>query len=426
MKDYYKMNTSKERVIYGLSWFFLLVYTAFWLISSNIAKTAETFFLICFIFYMPFIDISNKRYRLYLYLITFFLAVQIYSHNQSLKIFPELKESHFQHGRHYLKLFLSVVVAYWLQGSVAKARALSFVAVTGFAISLLFRSSLDEWLLGLGGVRVGFDYVNIQHTAAFFGLSLIASLLWTVFNYTSKRYLLMVVSFILSVIFFAGITITQTRAVWLGLGFSLLAMAFIAIKNTLFKVNKLVVATIIIALPIVIGSKPIFEKRIALETNNITAFIKGEKEDLSLDSAGIRVYMWVYAISKIKEKPWAGWGAESRKVLLQDANLPSEIKGKFDHFHNSYLELIVAYGFIGFFIILLIGLQSIAGTIILLKKGYFYEGLGLLGAWMFFFIINFFESYIIFSTARFFFMIFGGISLSFYLYRDKLPCYNRR
>src|SRR5699024_240126 len=360
------LESSKEKKIYYLSWIFILIYSVFWLINSNIAKTAETLFLICFVLYILVVNGEPQKHRFYLVLVACFLVVQICSHYQSLKFFPELKENHIRHGRHYFKLFLCIVVAYWLQGSVSKARALSVAAVAGFTISLLLRSSLDEWLLGLGGDRVGFDYVNTQHTAVFFGLSLIATLLWTAFSYTNKNYFLVVVSSLLSVIFFVGVVITQTRAVWLALSISFMVIVVASIKNINIKINKIFVMTVIIALPIFLFSKPIFEKRISLEANNIIAFVKGEKEDLSLDSAGIRVYMWGYAISKIKEKPWIGWGAESRKLLLQDAGLPSKIKGRFDHFHNSYLELIVAYGLIGFFIILWIGVQSVAGAIIVL------------------------------------------------------------
>lgn len=407
-------------------WASLFTYTFFWLISSSIAKPGETLFIVFFISSLFQPKNKETNYLFYMALPIAFIVIQIITHYHLLQNYPELAENHLRNGRHYFKVFLCILVAYWLKGSIRGTKSIIALAVTGFMISLLFNSELNQWLSGLSGNRVGFNYVNTQHTAVFFGLSFIAALFWTLGNISNKKYFSMILSLVACVIFLVGTVITQTRAVWLAVFISIiLATTFFIFINFKKKSDdKQYNKKILIAVPLILfvaslPLKPIIDKRMSAESHTISSLLKGDFEKISLGSVGIRATMWLYALEKIKERPLIGWGPETRKVLLESDALPKQISGKFDHFHNSYLDILVAYGVLGFIVIMLLTLQCVRGCFSLIRKGEVYLGIGLLSAWCFFGVVNIFESYITFSTARFFYMIVGGISLTHLLYKDS-------
>lgn len=411
--------------IKSVGWVALFFYSFFWLISSSIAKPAETIFIVCSLILL-FLE-RDRRVYVYILLLLSFLLIQILAHYNYFNIFSGVGSSEIEHDRHFLKLFLCILAAYWIKGSTKAIYYLAIVAVAGFLVSLVFKSTFHEWQAGFYGRRVGFDYVNIQHTAVFFGLSLIASMFGLLGGLENRNAAQVIICVVVGFICFSGVYITQTRAVWL----ALMVVLFIAglfsflyfFRRGKLVNTKAIMAFIFISFAAYTCFYSVFEKRDFLENSTAYSVINIFKEDrknIVLDSAGTRLYLWSYAADKIKEKPLIGWGSESRFYLLKDEILPLEMRGKYQHFHNSYLELLVAYGFFGFVILALLTSQIIRGCFSLIKKENFYLGVGLLCSWMFFLIVNIFESYIIFSTARFFFFIFGGVALSYYLYQDKV------
>jgi O-antigen ligase len=71
---------------------------------------------------------------------------------------------------------------------------------------------------------------------------------------------------------------------------------------------------------------------------------------------------------------------------------------------------------LGLSALMVLTVMIIRGTIMLLGGTHQYWGVGMLVSWVFFFIINLFESYLIFNSGMYFFIIFGGIGMSFYLF----------
>lgn len=424
---------SKVNVV---GWLALSAYILTWLPFFDFARTAEIIFLICVataLFSKYRFDAKNHFNLILIFVL--FVILQVCVQLYAVERFPELVGEQMKTSRHYTKLFLCVLVGLWVRGNVMAAKYLVSLMVIGFLISLLFNSTVAEWVSGVRGSRVDFGYMNAQHTSMYFGWLLLFSVCMIIYSFRDKwRLTFKVICIMLLLLSLTGVIITQTRAVWL----SLIVVAFVLVLIFIFNAARISIKlvskkiTLLLAAVFFIGfvvvssdATSILKKRSLQESDVILVAAKGGLDDVPLTSIGIRLHTWAYAIEKIKERPLTGWGSKSRKSLIKEGDFPKWIKDRFGHFHNSYLEILLSYGVLGFLIFLLLVVYIFKGIFSLISKDLVF-GYGLLSAWLNFLVVNIFESYLIFSSGMFFFIAVGGVSISFYIYSlsDKRKALN--
>lgn len=415
---------------YLIGWLALSAYAALWLINFDISRVAESIFILCFIIAWTFETKRTTKWNKIFLLFALFLSLQTGVYYYAVDRFPEFSGEQFKATRHVAKLFLCIAVAWWIRGSIILSRYLLTIFIMGFLSSLIINSSITEWQSGFEGRRVDLSYTNAQHAALYFGLLFIFSITWlTSYISQHKRLITYIIPAFLVALGATGIVITQTRAVWLAL--AIVATVGIVVAGIFFllrwKNKQLNNANIGIPLIVVAGMlllgaglmKPVISDRLSAEENVIESIADGELKKIPLTSIGIRLHTWSYALEKIKERPLTGWGPESRKPLIDEGPFPDWIKARFGHFHNIYIEIALAYGILGFLAILALTAAVIKGNALLVRRGYSTWGYGLLSAWLFFSIVSAFESYAIFESGTHFYIIIGGIGMSFYLFEIR-------
>ncbi|WP_168709039.1 O-antigen ligase family protein [Onishia niordana] len=417
------------RFFHTCGWVALSVYIFSWLFSLDVSRAAEVVFVLCFIvcwFYEP-----AKKIKFHWIFLVFlaFVGLQAFVYLFAADRFPQFADGQVKAARHVAKLFLCIAVAWWVRGSVRASVYLASLFVAGFFFALLVGFDASEWLRGLQGSRVDFGFTNAQHTSVYFAMALVLSACWF-WHGLHKRYSLLALLLpaalvILSVI---GVFITQTRAVWLACFLTLLSAGILAVLLSRRKVFTFVfspkgrVASVIFAIVVMLFSwqfLPLIEKRMEAEDAVIESIVSGSLEDVPYSSIGIRIHTWHYAIEKIRERPLTGWGAESRKPLIDEGPFPDHVRERFGHFHNGYIDITLAYGLIGFGLLSILTVIALKGVSRLWGAGQPILFFGLLASWALFFIVNIFESYVIFRTGMYIYLVLGGIGVSFYLFGVK-------
>lgn len=418
----------------------LFIYAGFWLLDKDISATGEALMVLFFLLAM----FSGKGRILlreplpYLFLAWLLFQTAIYLWSSSH--FPELRSDHIVEARILSNVFLFIIVAWWLGGDTRRIVVVLVLSITGYLLGSIFQNGglLDE----LGKIRrfqrIDLGYNNSGHTAvysAFVFLTLltlrrrIATYLPEKLRLPARLLLLLALVYAL-----AMVLLTQTRATWLGLTITLVALGIgIAFKTlrgmrsaqergqtlphkSLFTL-MIVVAISAIAITTLNIDKLII-KRIDKESEVIEKLAEGDIKHIKLSSIGIRIKIWTMGSEWFAERPLFGWGPQSRKALFWQGDQPLWMKKKIRHLHNSYLELLVAYGITGFMLFLglflYIWYRSWQGW----RKGAIPDDIMLFATlWtVYWLLVNIFESYLIYSaTGPYLNALVGGMLYSYHL-----------
>lgn len=413
-------ETKKHLNINTAGWILILIYAFTWTLALDISRTAETLLLILFIIYIfksPKHTIPPSKIPT---LLALFVLIQAHSLYASYQTYPDFFSEQIKPTRQLTKLFYCFIIAAWINGNIEKTKKLITTFLAGSLVYLLINVSYADISSILSGQRVDFNFMNAQHTSMLFGFGLIYSFALTAIIIKDKRKIALSLPLILFCTI--GVIVTQTRAVWLSIilcYLSTIALYLISNKQIHKSIKILIpVLTLSIASIFIIAKSDIVGKRIKAEFDIVSMIPNSKIEDIPLTSIGIRLHTWKYAAEKISERPLLGWGAKTRKYLIQDGPFPQHIKERFGHFHNSYLEILLAYGILGFLILTYLISLCINGAYKLIKsenRSTVIIGYSLLASWVFFLTVNTFESYIIFYSGLYSFIILGSASLTFYL-----------
>ena len=116
------------------------------------------------------------------------------------------------------------------------------------------------------------------------------------------------------------------------------------------------------------------------------------------------------------EKPLLGWGPNGKTLAIQESSkIPQYIKDDYGHLHNTYLEILVNFGIIGFAIFSIFIGWVVKSLIMAKKTKKMPEDIFLFSilALIFWSITNIFESYLMFWTGVFLFNIVLGGALTY-------------
>ncbi|ABE59046.1 O-antigen polymerase [Chromohalobacter israelensis DSM 3043] len=324
------------------------------------------------------------------------------------------------------KLFIFIGVAWWLGGSTRWTLALWGASVIGYVIAAFVHGGgVQEWLAGFNGQRVGFGIRNKQHGAMLFGVCLVGLTVFArrIFMCLGpSRLPIILVWCVLTLISLAGVMIGQTRAVWLALSvvafFGIIIwlmwlVKFHGARSMLRSVTIVVCVLAVVFLGALYTFKDTLSKRVGYESDVIEKLIDGEFQQLPYSSIGIRIHTWVAAGEWIAERPLVGWGGEGRGLVIDHTDwLPDDIKERFGHLHNFFLEVWVAYGLLGLGVIAALAFWIGRGTWLAWRAGVIPNDMALFGAafFVYWMIVNQFESYNSFWTGVYVHnLIVGGL-----------------
>ncbi|MDN3522075.1 O-antigen ligase family protein [Halomonas ramblicola] len=310
------------------------------------------------------------------------------------------------------KWFLFIGLAWWLGGNT-RATLLAWGLGLAGLVAVVFwpEGSLEQWRLGLQGVRAEFAIRNSQHDSMLFGSGLLGlvcfagrcwhgqgALAW------SRRLLWTLALAVCAV----GIVITQTRAVWLALLVVLPLLPALAWWGAGRRLPRkawwgLAAAAGMIVAGALAFHQPVTE-RLADENRIIARALEGDWQSIPYSSVGNRLLTWRASLDWIAERPLVGWGEEGRSLVIEHTDwLPEKTQALYGHLHNTFLELLVSYGLLGLAVVLALIAWIGLGTWQAWRAAVMPGDMALFGAGFFVFyaIVSQFESYGTFWTGAY-------------------------
>ena len=333
----------------------------------------------------------------------------------------EQELNHDRFSRFYTKLLLFIPVGWWLSRQRYSSYLLAGCFVLGVIMTILINGLPSMPIKISLSSRLGLGFTNAQHGAMYGGSLLLISLclIPKVFSISkvNLRFLAVVGIFFLTAFSLWIIIVTKSRGIWLGLAVVIPPGLFFLFRGlAYFKRHstwKAIIASLLAStlLLIAVSQVGFVKSRMLAELDTRQLLLQGEFSKLPMSSIGIRVAQWSFAVDLIKERPLLGYGGDTKKWLIAQSPMPKKAKANFGHFHNSYLELAVAYGVLalGLFIAIITLLMYRSFKCLSASGGtHPFVYLGVLWP-LFFAIANIFESYVMYRTGYALLAIVGGI-----------------
>lgn len=418
--------------------------------STDALETLGIACLLLMAFLMPWTRDGARVFEVLLVLLTVLSAREILRHDRdawvffvllaftgwmlwinhvSERAFPGWDGDRTEDVRDGARMFLFAVSGWWLGGSVRGMRVVACLASAGVVVAV----ALDLMGLGLNATSPNatsnFGFRNSQHTAVMIGTLLLAVItLGPRYVWTSAPGGASSLGWLLAWLAAMGgllwmLAQTGNRQIWLGLVAGLGTAAVLwAIHARVRRRNRrdrhgipgtAWVAALLLVAGLVWSAVPAWE-RLEREWTSVSAYLSGPSDQVEWTSVTIRLALWRHAAERISERPVLGYGGASRPHLIAESDLPQQIKHGFGHFHNSYIDLALAYGLLA--PILLISI--LAGLALRLLMAWARgrvptDVAAFLVGWLALFsVINVFESYVFYNTGPMLMGLVGAIGYS--------------
>ena len=381
---------------------------------------------------------GGLRSSLPLWLVWASIAVVLITWISAQLSHPEWAESN-PRLEHLARHFLFVLMAFWLAGSERKILWFFGLALIGLLFSpWSLGGGWGEIMSGLQGERIDFGIRNSQHTGILFGLAALFLLVFfrrLVFGgnvWLRGGVWLAALVFCLYVVF-----ATHTRSV--PLAFAVLALIAVLVglwllvfrsryTVALIHHNRVVVATLLLTVSVAAVALTVFfatmdqagdsgYQRLVDDVEMLAQARSGDLSDLPRTSMGYRVVSWRAALEWFGQRPVTGWGGNAGGLVIEHTEWLRAYIGDLSlgHLHNSYAELLVRYGLLGFSLYLVLMVWTAKGAHRAWKNG------NMPGDFLIFFlvffvfwtIVNLFESYMFYWTGVYVFNLVMAALLSF-------------
>ena len=308
-----------------------------------------------------FIIHKNKIFKDPIVIIFFLIIIiQIISWINSIFYLPEFANEIPKLDR-LGKLFIFFFIAFWLKGSLKNIVLLWLFYIFGFILAIGINTDITSIVKTVDAQQiVDLSIKNHQWDSMLAGTALLMSL--SLFYlavkssiFSSKLKILVLIGVSLLVLLFIYLVIvTQARQVWLGLISAIIIgpLAYFIIHKITNLKFLLVGFSLTIGLLFLFSTSSIVQERISKEQDVISSIFDKDKQ-IQMSSIGIRINTWIEAEEWIKKHPFIGLDSEAIPEVIQQSNrFDNNLKKNFGHLHNFFIETLVAYGFIGFFLIL--------------------------------------------------------------------------
>lgn len=376
---------------------------------------------------------GSLRKTLPVYLLIAAILVQLASWSFSILDYPEWAESS-PRLEHLARHFIFFVLAFWISASTRNIFVFWGLALVGLCLApWAMGDGFKEIAAGLAGVRIDFNIQNAQHTGVLFGTGLLGLVAFYKRFFAQGR--LSVFRHILwafLVLFFLFVTLSsQTRSIFIALlllfllvGLPYLCRLFVnndpgGFRLVLKRVTILGLLMVLIVAAIFFSDGVV--QRYKGELVEVQHLFDSDLNALSASSIGIRIQSWRAALEWVSQRPLVGWGGNGGGLVMRHTEwLQAYTHGHFGHLHNCYLEMLVRYGLLGaglYFVLLfwLIKRSYLAWKHQVLPTDFFIFFILFFIFWL---IVNFFESYMFYWTGVYIFNLILAVLVSF-IWKDQ-------
>ncbi|MGM8850980.1 O-antigen ligase family protein [Salinicola halophyticus] len=424
----------------------LFCYLSTWVLAFDFSRSFEPLLMLT---YVVALASQPRRGSAFLdplwVLLGLWLLVQLVTLPPALTLFPDYAGGQIDDMRGLTKVFLILPIAWILAGRTSLTLAALAVLIVGMVVGSLVRGEPPHELMQLmaAGERPTLGFKNWQHAGVCAGVIMIAQACFArrFFRATANphawRQGLARFAFLLIAIWaVAAWTFSMTRAAWLGIlvvvGVALLG-ALLAWRRGLTDQGNLnrylivaILCGILITLAVAMAFGDRIVQRLSAEHEVIGAVLRGDLSAVPSSSIGFRIHAWHYAFQLFQEKPWFGWGPKSHIPLLLESTNPVEDttlgtvveRSGLRHFHSSYVTLLIANGAVG--ALLYVTTIAAVGTAAWTswKRRLMPTDIAIFLALFFLFwaVVNAFESYVSYSTGIY---LVGAIGAIAYTYRMR-------
>ncbi|ART63939.1 O-antigen ligase family protein [Kushneria marisflavi] len=375
-------------------------------------------------------------------LLALWLALQLVTLPAAIQMFPEYARDEVRSMRQLSKVFMILPIAWFMAGNPRIALWTLTALILGMVLGAIFTGQDMETLLRFvqEGKRPTLGFKNWQHAGVCAGGILIAQacFVWRFFQESAGYQLVLKW---LARLGFAAVAllslfawaITMTRASWLGvIVVALLAMAGLVVmilrghiqsRRMLRQIllSSIVLAVLAVTLGALYGDQ--VAARVFKEHDVILEVLQGDLRNVPFSSIGFRIHAWHYGLQLVAEQPWFGWGPKSHiPLLLQSTNPVGDttlgaIADTYNlrHFHNSMMSLLIANGVLGLAVwialTITVGLSAWKSW----RRGDMPNDMAVFVAlfFVFWFIVNLFESYVNYRTGVYWIGAVGGMAYTF-------------
>lgn len=380
---------------YILSFLFLSSYFLFF-----INNKVSFIFISAYLLVATFFLLKEKKHINNILIICVVAIVYFYVNTYlNIKVIGDL-DVRYKYTERYAAFFVFPLIGYGFSLISDPEKKISFTLIIGLFVYLVFYTNPSDWVDAFQGKRVDFGIINAQHSANVFLFSVLVSILLIKHDKNLFWYAATVIFALLCI---AG----QVRAIWLGFVSTAIFLLINYLRN---KIPKSLMVLIMISLaPILYCTYNYIDNKDADEIGRFSLASRDfktlseylESKKVTPSSSVVRIVSWGKAYEWWLEKPFLGHGAGKVKALISDDIIfQKTFNNKFQHLHNTYLEVLVSYGIIGFLLYLLVVLSLIRKIYIKYSSCCDKSLFLLVGSYVTIWsVANFFESYILYSSG---------------------------
>lgn len=279
--------------------------------------------------------------------------------------YPDTAALQLDYFVEYLRLIGIVLTGWWLGGSARAVKSAAGIALAGLLLYVVLDIGMPGGLSGLpsrGELSINAQHLGLLALTAIIGLVALAPEWWTGAGGRPGPFrvgawlLCLLVALVL--VFLSG-----SRTIWALTLAAALAMAAVQTYRALAphsrrpvrrgSVIALTIAVVVVG-GVVAANHERALSRVTYEAGQYDELLRGDFAAIDTVSMGSRVHLWGLAFDRIADRPVFGWGPGMPSVLIERSQLPERIRERFDHLHNSYLEVAVALGGVGLLLFLAI------------------------------------------------------------------------
>ncbi len=188
-------------------------------------------------------------------------------------------------------------------------------------------------------------------------------------------------------------------------------------KNITLKQHYKLLFPIIILSTVIGLNYSSWSNRLLAEQDTLKLVVQGKIDNLPESSIGLRISLWECGLENWIERPLFGHGAGTNKQIIQQCPQPNLKGTALKDFHNTYIEILSAFGVSGLILWLLFYIRCFNSlnqchqkqTISLSWLNFLYASLTTVIIW------NFFDFRMVHTDYRFFWLTLTAIIGSFCL-----------
>lgn len=269
--------------------------------------------------------------------------------------FPQLLEAKNPKWTDFLQTLplIAFPMGWWLFRKPEHVAPLITVAILGLFAGILYGGAWDAILAGPGehpySWRFAFGY-NPNYLGLAAAAATLTVLAWLLRSHASAwRWLLGPLGLV--PLFFLVLA-SQSRSAWFGLALGVLAILLFTVTSSKGIMSRrsagLLASAIILAFaPAVwiLDGTNLGLNRMLTGSATIEMLVSGNLRDAAATggAVGWRIGMWADGLHAFVERPWLGWGPGAAAIIPQ-AGFIDEPRA---HFHNLYIEWLLAFGLFG-------------------------------------------------------------------------------